>query len=428
MSSRPKFATQVAEAIDFSETGPGNKVWLFRRALLRRNIRVINPPKRKGDHLPVWGAAYKGEVELFRGLMSADRGMAAHRLARDKATTKSVLQEAGLRVPTSYDVGNAQSDPDGVFAEIQSLGLIPGVLKPNGGSHGRGVTMGIRDIGGFRKALEVAGNSAIFEEQIFGRDYRMLTIGSSLKAVTERKPSHVIGDGVSTVAQLVSTKNERRVLNPSTRNHPLLTDEHAELCLSRQGLSLHSVPSEGVEVLLRTVANVGSGGDAHDRTDQVHPGFTQICERVPEHFGSPEVLGIDIIAEDISADPEGQKWGILEVNANPDIDLQHWPWSGEGRDVADQLARTYFPDSHIGKTDTIMLEVRGKLRYSKLENWVERYSVLAGLGVLSFRSERGLQLSLTGTEAAVDWFVEMLIRSRTGSIIRSIDCTTAAGS
>ena len=75
-----------------------------------------------------------------------------------------------------------------------------------------------------------------------------------------------------------------------------------------------------------------------------------------------------------------------------------------------------------------MLEVRGKLRYSKLENWVERYSVLAGLGVLSFRSERGLQLSLTGTEAAVDWFVEMLIRSRTGSIIRSIDRTTAAGS
>ena len=410
--------------IDFEDAGPGNKVSLFRRALLRRNIRVITSAKSGNEKLPLWGAMYGGEVRLFRGIMSADVGISVHKLARDKAATKAVLAESGLNVPQSFQL---QRDPNFLkrqFADLEKAGLIPGVLKPNSGSHGRGVTMGIRTPDELEAALSLAGESAVFEQQIEGYDYRMLTVGNTLVAATERKPAYVVGDGVSTIKQLVEKKNETRTRNPSTRNHPIKLDSISAGCLAQQNLSETSVPDNGKQVWLRTVANVGSGGEAFDRTPLVHPGFVEICESVPALVGSPEILGIDIIARDISVDPAKQEWAILELNANPDIDLQHWPWAGRRRDIADRLAQFYFPLTEIADPAVAMLQIGGKVRLPKLYRWIESYGVLAGLRIESLESTTGLGLQLVGSQAAIDWFIEMLIRSRTGAIVRSIEIST----
>lgn len=411
------------EGTEFAEDGPGNKVLLFRRALLKRNIQVITSSRTGGERLPLWAGSCAGEVKLFRGLMSAEKGISAHKVVRDKAATKEVLQEAGLNVPRSFDVRNGSSSPEELFADIRSEGLLPGVLKPNGGSHGSGVTMGIRTLQDFRIALSAAGASPIFEEEIRGRDYRLVAVGNSLKAATERKPAYVTGDGQSEIHQLVIRKNEERAKNPSTRNHPIRLDEGTDVCLAQQGLSTSSIPENGLEVQLRTVANVGSGGEAYDRTDDVHPDFIRICEKVPQLLGAVEILGIDIIAEDISIAPDRQKWSILELNANPDIDLQHWPWRGEKRDIADELARLYFPESEIGETMEASLLIGGKVRTPALAEWIDNNCLNAGLKVSQSVSESGLKLQLMGTRTSIDWFVEMLVRSRTGAIIRSVKIT-----
>ena len=411
------------EGIEFSDNGPGNKVLLFRRALLRRNVQVITSSRSGGERLPLWAGSYEGDVKLFRGLMSADKGISAHKVVRDKAATKEVLQEAGLNVPRSFDVRNGTKTPEELFADIQTEGLLPGVLKPNGGSHGSGVTMGIRTLEDFRSALPTAGDLPIFEEEIQGKDYRLVTIGDSFKAATERKPAYVTGDGQSEIHHLVSRKNEERAKNPSTRNHPIRLDEVTDACLAQQGLSTHSIPGYGVEVQLRTVANLGSGGEGYDRTDDVHPDFIRICEKVPQLLGAVEILGIDIIAEDISIAPDRQKWSILELNANPDIDLQHWPWRGEKRDIADELARLYFPESEIGETMEASLSIGGKVRTPALTEWIDHNCLNAGIKVSQSVSKSGLKLQLKGTRTSIDWFVEMLIRSRTGAIIRSVKIT-----
>ena len=358
-------------------------------------------------------------MKLFRGLMSADNGIAAHKLAREKAATKTVLQKAGFRVPRSCDVQERDAIPEELFRRIQTLDLLPGVMKPNSGSHGRNVTMNIRSLKEFRTALMAVGNSAIFEEQIEGKDYRLLTVGDSLAAATERKPAHVVGDGMSTVKQLVAQKNELRRENPSTRKHLISLVDRT--CLAQQELGVESVPGKGVEVRLQSVANIGSGGEAYDRTAEVHPEFVHICEQVSPLIGGTEVLGIDIIAQDISKAPDLQKWAILELNANPDIDLHHFPWQGEPQDVADLLAQLYFPKSEIGEPLKVVFSIGGKVRLPKLAEWIERNCTVAGLAVEQIADDSGVTLLLEGTRASIDWFVEMLIRSRTGAIIRSIE-------
>lgn len=396
----------------------GNKVFLFRRALLKRNIRVVTSRGGRAGQLPLWGALGQGEVKLFRGLMSTERGLPAHRLARDKTATKKVLEAAKLRVPRSYELKGSGAREN--FAAIESLGLLPGVLKPNSGSHGSGVCMNITDFEAFKKALVGAGASPIFEEQIDGKDYRMLTIGKSFFAATERRPASVSGDGVSTVEELVQEKNRKRALNPSTKKHPVVIDEGALTCLERQGLTANSVPPADAEVFLRFVANIGSGGDAIDRTSTVHPGFVSICEQIPELLGEPEILGIDLLAEDVSKSPESQKWAFIEVNANPDIDLQHWPWEGDSLDPADRLAELYFPSSSLGELISAVIEIEGRIETAEFGEWIARNSALAGLDVRPRYDKSQAGLKVEGTRVAIDWFVETLIRQGAGVTIRNI--------
>ena len=401
-----------------SNLSVGNKVSLFRRALLRRNIRVVTSQGGKAGHLPLWGAISCGEVKLFRGLMSAERGLSAHKLARDKTATKKVLSEANLRVPRSYELRGLTAREN--FAAIEALDLLPGVLKPNGGSHGAGVSMNIQDFNSFETALLSAGATPIFEEQIGGKDYRLLTIGQSFFAATERRPASVIGDGISTVEELVEKKNRKRALNPSTKSHPIEIDDIALGCLENQGTTINSVPPKDAEVRLRFVANIGSGGDAVDRTDEVHPDFVSLCEQIPDVLGNPEILGIDLLAEDISKSPDNQSWAFLEINANPDIDIHHWPWQGEALDAADRLAEFYFPNSRVGESLSAIIVVEGKVRVKEFDRWIAHTCALAGLEARPTYGKTQIRLQVAGSQAAIDWFVEMLIKAKTGAIIRSI--------
>lgn len=401
-----------------SNLSVGNKVSLFRRALLRRNIRVVTSQGGKAGRLPLWGAISHGEVKLFRGLMSAGRGLSAHKLARDKTATKKVLSEANLRVPRSYELKGSTAREN--FASIEALELLPGVLKPNGGSHGAGVSMNIRDFNSFEAALLDAGATPIFEEQIEGRDYRLLTIGQSFFAATERRPASVIGDGISTVEELVTEKNRKRALNPSTKSHLIEIDDIALDCLENQGRTTTSVPPKGTEVRLRFVANIGSGGDAIDRTNAVHPDFVSVCEQIPKLLGDPEILGIDLLAEDISKSPDSQSWALLEINANPDIDIHHWPWQGQALDAADRLAEIYFPNSRMGEILSAIIVVEGKVRVEEFDRWIAHTCALAGLEARPKYGKTQIRLQVAGSQAAIDWFVEMLIKAKTGAIIRSI--------
>lgn len=396
----------------------GNKVSLFRRALLMRNIRIVTSQGGRDRHLPLWGAISGNEVKLFRGLMSAERGLSVHKIARDKRATKRILSEGNVGVPRSYELKGSSARED--FAAIESLGLLPGVLKPNSGSHGVGVSMNIRDFNGFESALQWAGAAPIFEEQIEGRDYRLLTIGKRFFAATERRPANVVGDGVSTVKELVAEKNQKRASNPSTKTYPIELDDLALACLEAQGQTVNSVAPEGTEVRLRFVANVGAGGDSINRTDEAHPEFVSICERIPELVGYPEILGIDLLAEDISKSPESQQWGFIEINANPGIGIHHWPWQGQSLDAAGRLAETYFPESAVSETLRAIVVIDGKVRVKDFDRWIAHNCALAGLEARPKYGKTQIRLRVDGSQAAIDWFVERLIRAKTGAIIRSI--------
>ena len=388
----------------------GSKMTLFRRALLARDIEVLSPVFKTATTPPTWVAKSESDLKVFRGIMSTEKGVATHKLTRDKESTKDLLSRFGVSVPKGIRVNPSTLDND--FDRLSRENLLPGVVKPNSGSHGSGVSLNIKDKNDLKNALVGLPRNSLFEQQIQGQDYRVVTIGSQPVAATLREPAYVVGDGLSNILQLVEEKNKLRRLNPSSARYPILVDETSTAVLRRQGHDPLTVPAEGQRIKLRDVANLGAGGDSVDVTTSIHPEFRIVCTRVAEALGLPEILGIDIIAEDISHSPQGQQWAVIEVNANPDINLQHWPTKGTARDVAGLLAAHHFPDSTLAPKRHAHIKAHGRVMKRDLTNWLDRCSAELALESHAKKSNAYIEIDTIGTNASIQALLFKLMRTR----------------
>jgi cyanophycin synthetase len=184
----------------------------------------------------------------------------------------------------------------------------------------------------------------IVEELVVGRDYRALVIDGRLAAVAERRPARVTGDGEHTIEQLIEHANAdpRRGPGHARALTRIRVDAEAELVLATQGLDRTSVPHEGRVVLLHRTANLSTGGDAVDRTDEVHPRNVVVFERAARAIGL-DIAGIDIMCPDLSQPLDEVGGAILEVNAAPGFRMHLAPSGGTPTDVARPVIDMLYP-------------------------------------------------------------------------------------
>jgi cyanophycin synthetase len=263
-------------------------------------------------------------------------------VAGDKGLTKTILARAAIPVP---DGVCARSEGEAVAA-LARLGA-PVAVKPRDGNQGKGVSLRLRtpaDVAAaFRRAREYS-SEVIVEEQFLGRDYRLLVVAGRLVAAAERLPAHVVGDGRSTIDELVARENANP-LRGGGHDRPLsriVLDGCATAFLARCGRRRDDVPAAGERVFLRETANLSTGGIARDVTDEVHPDTARLCERAARLIGL-DVCGIDLITPDIAEPLPEAHAGILELNASPGIRMHHHPTSGRPRDVGGAIVDALFP-------------------------------------------------------------------------------------
>ncbi len=181
----------------------------------------------------------------------------------------------------------------------------------------------------------------MLEEQVAGVDHRVLVIDGHVAAVAERRPPSVTGDGTLTIAQLVERLNDDPRRGDGHEN--LLTRASIEPReLVRQGFTASDVPDVGLQVRLQATANLSRGGDAVDRTDDIHPGLAELAERAASAVGL-DVAGVDLLVEDITAPPEAQRVAVIEVNAAPGFRMHLAPSEGQPRDVGVAFVESIYP-------------------------------------------------------------------------------------
>ncbi len=263
-------------------------------------------------------------------------------IASDKEETNRLLADLGLPVASQALVYTER----GVRRAVRKIGF-PIVVKPLNANHGRGVSINLTDIDQALAAFNSArahGRAIIVERFIEGFDHRLLVVGGELIAAAQRMPGHVIGDGMSTIVELVETVNSdpRRGIGHEKVLTRIELDKQAERLLALRGYTRDTVPEEGEMVFLRSTGNLSTGGTAIDKTEVVHPDNRDMAIRAAKAVGL-DVAGIDFLTTDISKSYKETDGAICEVNAAPGFRMHVAPSEGQSRDVAGPVMDMLFP-------------------------------------------------------------------------------------
>jgi cyanophycin synthetase len=214
---------------------------------------------------------------------------------------------------------------------------------------------------GFVAAAEFRDDIMV-ERYLPGNDFRLLVVGDKLVAAARRDPPQVIGDGVSTVRQLVDRVNldPRRGNGHSTSLTKIRFDDIALASLAAQGYEADSVPPRGKRVILRNNANLSTGGAATDVTDDVHP---EVAARAvaAAHMVGLDICGVDLVCDSVLKPIEEQGGGVVEVNAAPGLRMHLSPSFGKGRAVGEAIIAAMFAEGDDGRIPVIAVTgVNGK--------------------------------------------------------------------
>lgn len=270
----------------------------------------------------------------------------AEGIASDKDLTKRLLSACGVPIPEGREVESAED----AWEAAQDIGL-PVVVKPTDANHGRGVFTDLNTREEVEKAYTAAlaeGSGVIVERFVRGNAHRLLVVGRKVVAATRGKPLVIVGDGRSTVAELVESQinsDPRCGVEEEFPLEPLILEKEpiALLELERRGLTPASVPAAGQVVLIKR-----QGDLAYDETDEVHPEVAAAATLAARVVGL-DIAGIDLVAEDISRPLDEQRGAIVEVNAGPGLLMHLKPAEGKPRPVGEAIADHLFPKGENGR-------------------------------------------------------------------------------
>jgi cyanophycin synthetase len=290
----------------------------------------------------------------------------AEAVAQDKELTRALLRGVGVPVPEGRPVADAEDAWDAA----QEIGT-PVVVKPQYGNHGRGVTTNLTTREQVLRAYDAAraeGSSVLVERFVPGSDYRLLVVGDRLVAAALREPAQVVGDGKSTIAELVAevNKDPRRSDGHATVLSYIKLDAVGLAVLAEQGYAPESVPPAGQRVPIRRNGNLSTGGTATDVTDSVHPEVAARAVEAARVVGL-DIAGVDVVATDLGLPLEEQGAAVVEVNAGPGLRMHLEPSAGKPRPVGEAIVAMLFPEGRTGRIPIVAVTgVNGKTTTTRL--------------------------------------------------------------
>ena len=363
MEQNPLSVKQICDSLSSlkSQYEPGPST----NALIKE-AREQNIPVLRLNNESLYQLGYGQQAKRIKASITSQTSCIAVDIASDKGLLNDLLVGAGIPVPYGIRVGSVGQALD-AFMDLKK----PVIVKPNTLNHGKGVTLDIDSESKLVYACDRAlglDRNIILQEQVSGDDYRLLIVDGAMVAAAKRMPPEVVGDGKSTIKDLIIEINKQEVRGEG-HEKPLTkidVDRHLEDVLYEQGVNLDSILVPNQRVRLRSNANLSSGGTAEDVTKLVHPDIKKLAETAAKLVGL-DLAGVDIIAQDIAKDPISGEVYVIEINASPGLRMHLAPSKGEPKNVAEPIIKYMFPEpaaSRIpiisvtgtnGKTTTVRL-------------------------------------------------------------------------
>lgn len=248
----------------------------------------------------------------------------------DKFTSKQIMKEHGLNVPKAVLLEKNMDSQD-QKALLETFYNHPLVVKPRNTNYGTGITVFAKNATKTQilNAIEYAfkfDDNVLIEQYVKGMEYRFLVIDGKCLSVAHRRTASVVGDGKSTIKELIVEKNKEpwHFLTAT----PVKMDEPVVEYLKLQGYDYETILPKYKRVFLRTNSNCSTGGESIDMTEIMPTYFKRVAEKAAKAFDA-KICGVDIIIEDL----DKENYSIIEINDNPGYSINEWPYEGKGEKI-----------------------------------------------------------------------------------------------
>jgi len=225
----------------------------------------------------------------------------------------------------------------------------PLVVKPRGGSISRHVTTNIQDDSQLEKAIRHAINYSpafIIEKFLPNTSvYRATVIDFDFIVCVQQVPANIVGDGISTIRELIDKKNNDSRRGESYQKqftlYKIIENETTKKLLATKEYTNNTTLKKGEILYLQKDPFLKLGGDLVEVTPIVHKDNLKLFNDLARFFDI-RLTGIDFLAQNIAVSWKSQICAILELNSAPCIELHHFPSSGKPTNPAKALADMFF--------------------------------------------------------------------------------------
>ncbi|MBX3068899.1 MAG: acetate--CoA ligase family protein [Thermomicrobiales bacterium] len=365
---------------------------------------VIRAARRRGVPVRIDDPPFDDIVELGTGrylrrfwrCRASSTSLLGGRTAEQKPLTNHILRQRGIPVPNGQVVRSARR----AVSAAAEIGY-PVIVKPVSLTGGWGVAPNLSDAESVRDAYAAAtarsGRNAVLVEAFLpGKEFRVFLVDGQLVGVIERVHSHVVGNGRSTVRQLIDEANADPRRHPEHPSRLAYTefDEELDSMLASQDVTLDSVlPADSV-IRLRMMSGPRYGGFSINRTEDIHPDNVLLARMAAEAINL-DICGIDLITEDIAKSIWEHGGAILEVNSSPSFLLHINPTDGDPIDMGPAVVDLIYPEDAPFRVPVVALAagMHSAFVAQRLSRMLEREGQTVGMVTSSQASVSGRVLT-----------------------------------
>lgn len=214
----------------------------------------------------------------------------------------------------------------------------PLVIKPNVSGFSRGSHFPIKNYQELWKAIFFAKcwwPFTVVEQYLQGHNYRVVVANGKIMSVLERYAPFVIGDGTSSIEQLIDIENNIRAeMNLYPCMSPLQKGSQTSSFIKKLGYNLQTIPAKNENVTLFYRISLAPGGVVEVINKSLLPETNQTLFKDVLTLFDANILGIDVIMEKgIEVAHNEQKCIFLEVNSRPYLKMHGYPRYGKAEDL-----------------------------------------------------------------------------------------------
>ena len=316
---------KLSDDIDKAKTFRSRVVWeeARRRGIEMKQYIMFGRP------VDQYRTRLRGKIKYFDSLPIPSKLLAMTKNWDDKYILKEELSKKNIPVPAYITVPTFLPKD---FAKIFSKLRKPIIVKPRVGSRGRHTVTNIHTLEEFLAGVGVVKQICAYlsvEEHLEGDVCRATFVNGKLMGFYRGAVPAVVGDGVRTVEELITEKDAHR----HERVEKILVNQEMRDYVLRLGFNMQDVLPKGLRLPLTYRTGRLFGGSTKEMLDELHPSFVPILSEAAQVVGLP-VIGFDCVVPDPTKDANAQRWGIIECNSLPFIDLHYYALEGKPQNIA----------------------------------------------------------------------------------------------